>query len=348
VKEISRLFESDCRECFLIAEVAQTHDGSLGQAHAFIDAAAEAGADAIKFQTHIANAESTPDEPFRVHFSRQDANRFNYWRRMEFSELQWKGLAEHALEQGLHFISSPFSFEALELLERVGVAAWKVASGEISNLPMLRRMSGSGLPVLLSTGISDWPEIDKAVQIVKTAGAPAAVFQTTTMYPTTPEKIGLNLLAEFRARYECPVGLSDHSGTIFPSLAAYVLGARFVEVHLTLSRRMFGPDVSSSVTVEELAQISCGLRFLCDAFSHPVDKDAQSKELGELRAMFRKSIVAQADLPAGRILGYQDLALKKPGTGMAPDMMESLIGKRLRRPVSADHPLQPDDIDDGN
>ena len=348
MKPIKHFFEPSCNDCFLIAEVAQTHDGSLGQAHAFIDAAAEAGADAIKYQTHIASAESTPKEPFRVHFSKQDANRFDYWRRMEFSESQWAGLAAHARERGLHFLSSPFSFEAVELLERVGVAAWKVASGEISNLPMLRRMTERGLPMLLSTGISDWPEIDKAMAAIKSSGTPVALLQTTTMYPTPPEKVGLNLLAEFRTRFGCPIGLSDHSGTIFPGLAAYTLGARFLEVHLTLSRHMFGPDVSSSVTVEELTQLARGLRFLAETFAHPVDKNHQAAALGELRAMFRKSVVARVNIPAGKVLELQDLALKKPGTGMPPDMLESLLGRRMKRAVLADNPLLPEDIDDAS
>src|SRR5215471_8334229 len=124
------------RQCLIVAEVAQAHDGSLGFAHAFIDAIAAAGADAVKFQTHIAAAESTPAEPWRVKFSRQDETRYDYWRRMEFTEAQWRGLKAHADERGLLFLSSPFSVEAVDLLARVGVAAWKIASGEVSTRPM--------------------------------------------------------------------------------------------------------------------------------------------------------------------------------------------------------------------
>jgi N-acetylneuraminate synthase len=123
-------------DCLIIGEVAQAHDGSLGMAHAFIEAIAAAGADAVKFQTHIAAAESTPAEPWRVRFSAQDASRYDYWKRMEFTEEQWRGLKQHAFEKGLLFLSSPFSLEAVELLERVGVAAWKIASGETGNRPL--------------------------------------------------------------------------------------------------------------------------------------------------------------------------------------------------------------------
>src|SRR5258706_2048327 len=144
----------DTSGCLIIAEVAQAHDGSLGLAHAFIDAIAAAGADAVKFQTHIAAAESTPAEPFRVKFSKQDASRYEYWKRMEFTEDQWRGLAEHARERGILFVSSPFSIEAVDLLERVGMPMWKIPSGETSNAMLLDRILDTGAPVLLSTWMS--------------------------------------------------------------------------------------------------------------------------------------------------------------------------------------------------
>src|SRR4051812_45160420 len=161
--------------CLVIAEIGQAHDGSLGTAHAYIDAIAEAGADAVKFQTHIAAAESTPGEPFRVKFSPQDATRYDYWKRMEFTEPQWHALAEHARERGLIFLSTPFSSEAVELLARVGVPAWKVGSGEVTSLPLLAQMAATKLPVLVSSGMSSWEELDQATKTIQEAGAPCAV-----------------------------------------------------------------------------------------------------------------------------------------------------------------------------
>ncbi|MDH7504394.1 MAG: N-acetylneuraminate synthase family protein, partial [Verrucomicrobiota bacterium] len=193
----------------LIAEVAQAHDGSLGMAHAFIDLIAGAGADAVKFQTHIAAAESTPAEPWRVKFSRQDATRYDYWKRMEFSPAQWRELKHHATQRGLVFLSSPFSFEAVDLLEKLRVPAWKIPSGEITNLPMIERIVGTGRPVLISSGMSAWSQLDAAVAVCRGARVPYAVFQCTTAYPCPPEKIGLNVLEELRRRYDCAVGLSD-------------------------------------------------------------------------------------------------------------------------------------------
>src|SRR5215510_12183669 len=293
---------------FLIAEVAQAHDGSLGMAHAYIDAIAKAGADAIKFQTHIAAAESTPGEPWRVKFSRQDVSRYDYWKRMEFTEEQWRGLSEHANERGLLFLSSAFSPEAVELLERVGVPAWKVGAGEVSNLPLLTKMARTGKPVILSSGMSDWGELDAAVNCVRENGAPVAVLQCTTAYPCPPEKLGLNVMAEMRDRYDCPVGLSDHSGAIYAGLAAAALGAKLIEIHVAFSRECFGPDVIASITTPELKQLVEGVRFIERALRCPVDKTAMAEELGELRKVFGKSIVAARDLNAGARIGAEDIA----------------------------------------
>ncbi len=319
--------------CLIIGEVAQAHDGSLGLAHAFIDAIAHAGADAVKFQTHIAAAESTPAEPWRVRFSRQDATRFDYWKRMEFKEDEWHGLKRHAQERGLLFLSSPFSMEAVELLERVGVAAWKVASGEVVNAPMLDRMAKSGRPVLLSSGMSPLAELDSAVERLSEGGVPVAVLQCTTAYPCPPEKIGLNVIAELRARYgeRCAVGLSDHSGTIYPGLAAVTLGADVLEVHVALSREMFGPDVPASVTSCELRQLVDGIRCIERMLANPVDKDAQSAEAAPLRGLFTKSVVARMAIPEGTVLREEHLAVKKPGTGIPAEKLRQLVGSRTTR-----------------
>lgn len=331
--------------CLIIAEVAQSHDGSLGTAHAFIDAAARAGADAIKFQTHIAAAESTPGEPWRVRFSPQDETRYEYWQRMEFTEEQWHGLREHADRVGLRFLSSPFSLEAVELLERVGVSAWKVASGEVGNAPMLDRMLATGLPIYLSSGMSPLSEMDAAVERIRAAEVPLVVLQCTSAYPSPPEKIGLNLIDFFRERYSVGVGLSDHSGTIFPGLAAATIGIDVLEVHLTLSREMFGPDVVASITTEELRTLVTGVRFIEAMRDNPLDKDALAEETAPLRSLFTKSIVARGDLKAGTVLSTEHLALKKPGTGLPAARMPDVIGTRLRRDVEADTILSMDDLE---
>jgi len=325
--------------------VALTHDGSLGLAHAFIDAIANAGADAVKFQTHIASAESTPAEPFRVKFSRQDKTRYDYWKRMEFTEDGWRGLAEHARERGILFLSSPFSIEAVELLDRLGMPVWKIASGETSNAMLLERILDTRKPVLLSTGMSPIEEIDAAVARVRARKVEVGVFQCTTAYPCPAEKVGLNLIPFYRDRYACWIGLSDHSATIYPGLAAATMGIDMLEVHVALSREMFGPDVIASVTTHELRQLVDGIRFIERMKAHPLDKDASAEETAALRKLFTRSLVASADLPAGTVIAREHVAIKKPGTGLAPDRLDEILGRRLKRAVAADQLLAADDIE---
>lgn len=332
--------------CAVIGEVAQAHDGSLGMAHAFIDAIADAGADAVKFQTHIAAAESTAREPWRARFSRQDETRLDYWRRMEFTAAQWTELKAHAEARGLVFLSSPFSLEAFELLRSIGVAWWKIASGEITNAGLLEAVAATGQPVMLSTGMSTLQEVDTAIACLRSGDSPLAVMQCTSLYPCPPERVGLNVLEILRARYRAAVGLSDHSATIYPSLAAATLGAEVVEVHVTLSREMFGPDVAASVTTAELAQLVAGVRCNTVMRRHPVDKLVPSSETAPLRGIFMKSVVARRDLPAGTVLEERHLAAKKPAGGLPAERLPELVGRRLKHGVRMDTPLAFSDLED--
>jgi N-acetylneuraminate synthase len=234
--------------------------------------------------------------------------------------------------------------EAVELLTRVGVAAWKIASGEVNNTPMFDRMAATGLPMILSTGMSPLSEIDAGVERAKRSGIPITVLQCTSAYPCPPEKIGINLIPFFRERYGCKVGLSDHSGTIYAGLAAAMLQIDMLEVHVTLSREMFGPDVVASITTEELHQLVQGVRFIEKMDASPLDKDATATEMAPQRALFTKSIVARRDLPAGTILEPEHLVMRKPGTGLPAERLPELIGQRLRCPVKANELLKESDL----
>ena len=330
---------------FVIAEVGQSHDGSLGMAHAFIDTAAACGADAIKFQTHIAAAESTLDEEFRVKFSRQDETRFDYWRRMEFSPEQWAGLAAHAAEKGIVFLSSAFSVAAVELLRELGLAAWKVGSGEYRSDDLWQAMAAGGAPILLSTGMSEWREIEAAVERVRELGAPLALFQCTSRYPTALEHVGLNIIDDLR-RFGCPVGLSDHSGSVHPSLAALARGADMIEVHLTLDRRLFGPDVPVSLTPPELTLLCEARDALVTMAQNPVDKDAMAADLREMRGLFSKSLAPTRTLSAGTQLTADMLTAKKPGTGIPTAELDDVVGRRLVADVGPERLLRREDLDD--
>ncbi len=330
--------------CFIIGEVGQNHDGSLGLAHAFIDAIADAGADAVKFQTHIASAESTPSEPWRVKFSKQDDTRYEYWKRMEFTLDQWHGLKSHAEDRDIAFMSTPFSIEAVDLLTKVGVAAWKVGSGETNNLPMLKIMSETGIPIILSTGMSTFEEIDASVNLIKASGVGLAILQCTSAYPSVPEEIGLNVISEYRSRYNCAVGLSDHSGKVYAGLSAATIGIDVLEVHVTLSRHLFGPDIPSSITTQELRQLVDGVRYIETVTEHPVNKDLKANELSELRRTFTKSIVARNDLKSGTLLEEKHLSLKKPGIGIPASNLHKIIGRTLVRDISIDSFLSETDL----
>jgi N,N'-diacetyllegionaminate synthase len=343
-RDINDLWQDPASPAFIIAEVAQAHDGSLGTAHAYIDAVAKTGADAVKFQTHIAAEESSELDTWRVKFSRQDATRYDYWKRMEFTELQWAGLKQHAEEKGLVFLSSPFSLAAIRMLDRLGMAAWKVASGEVTNRLFLDAMMATCKPVLVSSGMSYLEEMDATVALLRAAGTPVAVFQCTTAYPCPPEKIGLNMVTEMQARFGCPVGLSDHSGTPYPSLAAVTLGAKLIEVHIAFSREMFGPDVSSSLTTHEFAQMVEGVRFIERSLASPLEKNVSAGQLDQLRRMFGQSLVAACDLAPGTVLTREHLSCRKPGYGIPASEVGTVEGRTLKRAVKASEFLQSDDL----
>jgi N-acetylneuraminate synthase len=331
---------------YIIAEIGQAHDGSLGLAHAYIEAVAAAGADAVKFQTHFASEESTKDEPWRIKFSYQDDSRYEYWQRMEFTEEQWKGLKEHAEKLEIDFISTPFSSKAIKLLDKLDVPLWKISSGDINNLPLLKEIAQTGKPVVLSSGMSPVSEVDTAVDLLREHKVPFAVLQCTTAYPCPVDKIGLNNIQEFSSRYACPAGLSDHSGRPFAGLAAVALGASILEVHVVFDKKMFGPDVSSSLTFDELRMLVEGSHDIYEMKQNPVDKDKiADEEMEPLRKLFHKSIVLSNDVKAGSQLSLDDLSFKKPGKGITPEQVDLVVGRVLKQTFPRDHFLSFDDFE---
>lgn len=312
---IGRQTIEEGRPALLVAEIAQEHQGSYAMAHAMIVAAAQSGANAVKFQCHIAAAESTQDEAWRERPRwAQDENRYAYWKRMEFTGDQWEGLAAHAESLSLIFIVSPFSTEAVDLTSRF-VNAWKVASGELVSLspaqaqenPLFRKLVKTGKPILLSTGMSTEAEIWAAVQAMKqkwhapehvTGGgiiipnheahilsAPYALLHCTSMYPTPARATALNLLTDLQASFDCQIGISDHSGTIWPAVAAAALGATIIELHVTFDKRAGGPDSFSAVTFNEFSQMVDGVRFV-EAAGRPVDRNERAESMSSIRALF--------------------------------------------------------------
>lgn len=340
-------FLSGKRKRYIIAEVSQNHDGSLGQAHAFIDAVAKTGADAIKFQTHIAEEESTLDEPFRVNFSYCDNTRYDYWKRMEFTQRQWEDLYEHAIERGLDFLSSPFSVKALEMLDQIGIPVWKFGSGEVFNDLLLKRAMQTGKPIILSTGLSTFQDIERKTNMIKASGNPLIIMECTTAYPSRAEEIPITTISYLRKIYDCHVGISDHSATVFPSLAAAALGADVVEVHVTMSREMFGPDVRASVTMEELKEIVCGVDFIQAMLAAEMNKNSLDDNRAMLKKIFSKSIYARRNLYAGEILSDDTMVLKKPfcESGILVEDYEKIYGMKVKNDITRDSIISWKDVE---
>jgi len=320
---------------FTIAEVAQAHDGSLGMAHAYIDALAKRGVDAVKFQIHLAYAESSIHEPFRVKFSQQDKTRYEYWKRMSFTKDQWKGIKQHCDEENVEFMASAFSNEAIDWLEDIGVKRYKIGSGEVNNLLMLQKIAQTQKPVILSSGMSSFEELDESVKFLKDKNIDVSVLQCTTAYPTPAESYGLNVIQELKSRYQVKVGYSDHSGKVSTGLAAVALGAEILEFHVAFSKEQFGPDTSSSLTLDQTQDLIEGVNDISKAIHHPIDKHDNSN-FASLKSIFEKSLAVNKDLPKGHVLTFEDLEAKKPKNyGIAASKFKSVIGKTLQRDMEA-------------
>ena len=330
---------------FTIAEIGQAHEGSLGVLHSYIDALAETGVDAIKFQTHIAEAESSEHEPFRVKFSYEDDTRFDYWKRMEFTPQQWKGIKEHCDEVGLEFMSSPFSMAAVDLLEELGVKRYKIGSGEVNNLLMLEKIARTGKPVIVSSGMSSLTELDQSIEFLRSRNVETSILQCTTAYPTAPEDWGLNVLDVLKERYDLPIGFSDHSGDIFACLAATSKGAEILEFHAVFDKRMFGPDSKASLTIDEISQLMIGVKAIGVSLAQNINKEDNEK-FSTLKSIFEKSLAVNKDLKEGHVIQFEDLEAKKPkGFGIDASEYEAIIGQVLSKPLAKWDFLNQSDIE---
>lgn len=319
--------------CFIIAELGNTHEGSIGLTKCFIKTAAACGADAVKLQTHIFEAESLPDAPNPPYFKSE--SRKEYFERTSFNPEQYGELRRYAKEHcNVELISSPFSLEAVDLLENVGILTYKVASGEVSNIPLLVRLAQTGKKVLLSSGMSNWAELDEAVKTLRKGGcSEIVVMQCCSEYPCPAEHAGLNVMMEMKKRYDIPVGFSDHTLGTAIAIAAVVCGAEVIEKHFTLSREMYGSDAKNSATPQEFKALIDGIRDVEKALVNEVDKDKTAGSLSQMKVIFEKSIVAACDLEPGTILREDHLAYKKPGDGIPAKKFRQLLGKKTTRPI---------------
>lgn len=324
----------------IIAEIGSVHDGSFGNAMKLIELAASCGADVVKFQTHIAEAETMADAPMPPYFKGEP--RLDYFRRTAFSKTQWTDLAAQCTLSGVTFLSSPFALEAVDLLEEVGVEAYKIASGEVTNTPLLAHIAKTRKPVLLSSGMSDWTELDRAMQVLG-KGGPITIMQCTSAYPCPPDRIGLNVIDEMKDRYDVPIGYSDHALGVAASIAAAARGAVAIEKHLTFSQHMYGSDAANAMEPAAFKDMVLGLRDVWAALDHPVDKDDVSP-YSDMKRIFQKSIVTARGIPAGHPIEASDLAYKKPGDGIPAWRYGEIIGRRASRDLPQEHKLSEKDL----
>jgi N,N'-diacetyllegionaminate synthase len=295
----------------------------------------------VKFQTHIAEAETLRDAPSPGYFSAEP--RFDYFDRTGFSVDQWKRLAAHCKSCGATFLSSPFSLEAVDLLEAVGVSAYKVPSGEVTNLPLLDRIAETGKAVYLSSGMSNWAELDAAVAALR-RGGPVTVLQCTSAYPCPDERVGLNVLAEMAQRWGLPVGFSDHTTGLAAGVAAAAFGASVIEKHFTFSRLMYGSDAATAMEPADFRLFCMSVKAAARMRAHPVNKDDLSF-YRDMKRVFEKSIVTARAIKAGAVLRRDDLAFKKPGGGISAAGWQAVVGRRVVRDLASDHMLADTDLE---
>jgi N-acetylneuraminate synthase len=323
--------------CFVVAEAGVNHNGDLGLARRLVDAAAEAGADAVKFQTFSARRLATPDAPkaeYQKECAGAEESQLAMLERLELSPAAHEDLMDRARQRGLVFLSTPFEEESADLLERLGVSAFKIPSGEITNLPFLAHVARKRRPMIVSTGMATLDEVRGAVETIRGAGNEAVVLlHCVSAYPADPADANLRAMTTMEQALQVPVGYSDHTLGIEVALAAVALGACVVEKHLTLDRSLPGPDHRASSDPRELAGLVRAIRTVESALGHgrkePVPGEAR------IAAVARKSLVALADIPAGAVLAPEMIGARRPGTGIPPAFASQVAGRRARSAIAA-------------
>lgn len=330
----------------LIVEIGNTHEGSLGVAKSFVLMAKKAGAKTVKFQMHIAEAEGTKFEQFRVNFSDQDLTRQDYWRRVNFSDSNWIKLATFCLENEMEFICTPISVKSARFMhENNLVRRWKVGSGNAVDWPLLDSLLETGLPLMISTGLISPHEINLLKDYLKTNDAVGrtTLLHCVSSYPVKLSEIDLHLMNDLRID-GFNVGYSDHSGSIAPSLMAFLLGARTIEVHFAPRKDYFGPDVSSSLTpeqIETLISISQEFEVLSSTCG---TKNEHFERTAPIRNFFRKGVYWKRNMHQGEIVGYEDLNFLKPVVNLDVVDYKAVLNKVLKKDVDAETPVSWDDF----
>jgi N-acetylneuraminate synthase/N,N'-diacetyllegionaminate synthase len=332
---------------FVIAEAGVNHDGDLAIAHRLVDAAADAGADAVKFQTFRPAALASAGAPmaaYQVAAGETGAEQAAMLARLALPDDAWPSLRDHAHERGIGFLSTPFDDASADLLEALDVPAFKVGSGELTNLPFLARLAERGRPMLVSTGMADMREVADAVDTIAAHGdPPLALLHCVSSYPADAADANLRAIETLRRAFAVPVGWSDHTLGDGTALAATALGASIIEKHLTLDRGRSGPDHAASLEPMAFAAMVAGIRLVTSALGDGTKARTPAEE--DVAVAARRSLHWSRDLPTGSTIGVDDLVALRPGTGVPPARLTSIAGRRLARNVSAGSAVRPDDVD---
>ncbi len=331
--KISNYSISQKSKTLIIAEIGQSHLGNLKKTKEIIKKISKTGVEFIKFQTHIADEESTLDEPFRKRISKYK-NRMDYWKKMEFTLYEWNQISQFCKKNKLVFLSSPFSIKAVEILKKIKVPAWKIGSGEFFSTSMIKKILSYKEPIILSTGLSTLAEISKMVKLFKNNNKKFVLMQCTSQYPCKIEDIGINIIDIFKNKFKCSVGLSDHSGSIYPSLYAITKGAAIVEVHVGDKKDKNNPDSTSSISFDELSELVMARDLIHKMKTNPIKKLHLNKNLKGIKKIFTKSCALKSSKKKGQILSKNDIIFKKPGTGIPESKVNLIVGKKLKNDVS--------------
>lgn len=333
-------------KCNLIAEIGLTHEGSLGFAFKFIESAKKAGADIVKFQFHLPEVESSKDEQFRVDFSLQDKTRWDYWVRTSFSIPEWEKIIEKCDIEEIGFCVSVFSGAAAKKMINLGVKNIKLGSGDLTNSEIHEILVQWNGNLFISTGMGNYEEIDSTIGFFQKSlhNNKLTVLQCTSKYPTPLNEVGINVMEEIREKWNVKVGLSDHSIGIDSAKVAICFGANAIEKHVVFNKEMFGPDVSSSITFDEL-QLLSSFRDNFLNIMKKVDKNKIAEGLENERKIFGRSLGLNRAFRKGEILSEDDFCFRKPAGGLFWEDRKILIGKKLNRDVELGEIIQKEYFD---
>ena len=319
----------------VIAEIGNSHEGSLGVAKSFVDMAVDAGAHVVKFQMHMAEFESSSSDEFRIKFSDQDQSRKDYWNRVAFTPNQWTILSDYCDSRNIEFLCTPFSIEAAQILMgHTDIKRWKVGSGDAVNFPLIDFLVETGFPLVISTGLVSWEEL----LLLKTRLISKQAWQRTTLmhcvseYPTPLNRSALNMIEELKG-LGCSVGLSDHSGSLTPGLLGIANGISALEVHITPHRSYFGPDVSSSLTPEQLRMLTQFSKDVEIINNSPRSRNELLGNSQRTQRLFRKGLYWKTNMHKGSTVKISDLSFLKPSQGIDAIDYESVVGKTLKTNV---------------